>query len=191
MSIDKFNPRTITLFVFILVTGAIRTYLSSDQNMFGLSNFSSVGAMALFGGAYFNKQWKAFLFPLLTLFISDVILQFTVFRQPGNSILYGGWYYVYGAFVLMVLTGRFIRKIRPLNIFLGSIVVVLIHWLVTDLGVWLNNPKFSQTPLGYWECLILAIPFEWRFFSGTLIYCVILFGSFELLQNKYPSLAKS
>src|SRR6267378_1879428 len=116
MSIQKFNPRTIALIAFILATGLIRTYLSMDDNMFGLSNFSPVGAMAIFGGAYFNKTWKAFLFPLLTLFLSDIVLQYTVFNKPGNGLLYGGWYYVYTAFILMVLVGRMIKKISPGNI---------------------------------------------------------------------------
>jgi len=159
-----------------------------DENMFGLSNFSPVGAMALFGGAYFDKQWKSFFFPLFTLLVSDVVLQFTVFYQPGNGLLYGGWYYVYGAFILMVLVGRYLNKINLLNIFLASIAVVIIHWLVTDFGVWLNNPKYSQSFIGYLRCLVVAIPFEWRFFAGTLIYSAVLFGIFEWMQKKYPGL---
>jgi len=191
MSINKFNPRTIVLIVFIFVTAAIRTYLSADQNMFGLSNFSPLGAMALFGGAYFNKSWKAFFFPLLALFASDVVLQFTVFSKPGNGILYGGWYYVYGAFILMVIVGRLIKKVRPGNILLASLAVVVIHWLITDLGVWLHNPKYPQTLMGYWQCLVLAIPFEWRFLTGTLIYSAVLFGVFEWLKSKYLVLART
>ena len=131
MSIKTFNPRTLALIIFILLIGVVRTYLSVDENMFGLSNFSPVGAMALFGGAYFDKKWKSFFFPLFTLLVSDVVLQFTVFYRPGNGLLYGGWYYVYGAFILMVLVGRCLKKINLLNIFLASIAAVIIHWLVT------------------------------------------------------------
>jgi hypothetical protein len=189
MSINKFNPRTITLIVFILITGAVRTYLSLDENMFGLSNFSPIGAMAIFGGAYFNKKWKALFFPLLTLFVSDVVLQFTVFSKPGNSILYGGWYYVYAAFILMVVVGRMIRKIRPGNILLATFAVVIIHWLITDLGVWYQSKTYSQDLWGYWNCLEMAIPFEARFLVGTLIYSGILFGLFEWLKHKYPVLS--
>ena len=95
MSIDKFNPRTITLIVFIFVAGAIRTYLSADQNMYGLSNFSPVGAMAIFGGVYFNKSWKAYFLPLFTLLMSDLVLHLTVFSKYGNGFLYEEWYFVY------------------------------------------------------------------------------------------------
>jgi hypothetical protein len=191
MSINQFNPRSIVLILLIVVVCAIRTYFSIDENMFGFSNFSPVGAMALFGGAYFSKKWKAVLFPLTSLFLSDVILQQTVFNKPGTGLLYGGWYYVYAAFMLMVLIGRYIRKIVPENILLASLVVMFIHWVITDFGVWLGNSKYPQTFAGYLECLMAAIPFEWRFLAGTIIYSAILFGLFEFLQRRFPDLSKS
>jgi hypothetical protein len=191
MSIEKFNPRTVVLIVFMLIIGATRTYLSIDPNMFGLANFSALGAMALFGGVYFNKHWKALFFPLGSLFISDVIVQSTVHYKPGDGILYGGWYYVYGAFILMVAVGRFIKNESVKNILLGSVIVVVIHWLVTDIGVWYQNKIYSQDFAGYWQCLVMAIPFELRFLMGTLIYSGLFFGAFEWLQYKYPVLNKT
>ena len=186
MSIEKFNPRTVILAIFILVIGAIRTYLSSDSDMFGLGNFSPLGAMAMFGGVYFNKRWKAFFFPLACLFISDVILEYTVHYKAGNGILYGGWYFTYGAFILMVAAGRYIKKVSAKNILFGSITVVLIHWLVTDFGVWLNSKTYAQDLAGYWQCLVMAIPFEGRLLAGTIIYSGLFFRGFEWIQNKYP-----
>ena len=38
MSIEKINPRTTLIIAFIVVVGALLTYLSIDENMFGLSN---------------------------------------------------------------------------------------------------------------------------------------------------------
>ncbi len=189
MSIDKFNPRTLILIVFIIAAGAIRTYLSADENMFGLSNFSPVGAMALFGGVYFKKTWKALFFPLCTLFVSDVILNITVFHRTENGILYGGWYYVYTAFVLMVLVGRLVGKVSVANIFISTLAVVLIHWLVTDIGVWIHSKVYAQNLAGYIQCLVAAIPFEWRFLTGTMIFSGILFGMFELMKKRYTVLA--
>ena len=189
MSVEKFNPRTLILIVFIIAAGAIRTYLSSDENMFGLSNFSPIGAMALFGGIYFKKTWKAFFFPLFTLFISDVILNLTVFSKGQSGILYGGWYYVYAAFVMMVAVGRLVKKVSVASIIASGVAVVLIHWLFTDFGVWLNSKAYAQTFTGYIQCLIAAIPFEWRFLTGTMIFSGILFGVFELMKKRYTALA--
>ena len=94
MSFIKFNPRTVLLLVFITAIAAVRVIINFDTQISPLANFSPVGAMALFGSAYFNKRWKAFSFPLLMLFLSDFILQQTVFKAYGNGILYGGWYWV-------------------------------------------------------------------------------------------------
>ena len=73
MSNKKFDPRTIVLLTFITVTAAIRVIFNFNYEISPLANFSPIGAMALFSGAYFTKQWKAFAFPLLMLFISDFI----------------------------------------------------------------------------------------------------------------------
>ena len=191
MSIEKINPRVLVLITFIVVTGVIRTVLSADANMYGLGNFSPLGAMALFGGVYFHRIWKALFFPLLSLFVSDVVLQFTVFYKPGNGILYGSWYYVYGAFVLMVLIGRFVKRVSIGNLFIASLAVVIVHWIITDIPVWYNSKIFPQTIAGYWQCLLVAIPFEWRFLTGTIVYSGVLFGLFEWMQKKYTVLSGS
>lgn len=180
MAFIKFNPRSILLLIFITAIAIIRVVINFDEEISPLANFSPVGAMALFGGAYFNRRWKAFGFPLLMLFLSDFVLQQTVFRAYGNGILYGGWYWVYGAFALMTLAGRWLlKKITIKNFILSALVCVFIHWTVTDIGVWYGSKIFSQNLEGYIDCLVVAIPFEWRFLTGTLVYGIILFGLFE------------
>src|SRR5215212_1836295 len=110
MTTQKLNLRTAILLIMILAIGAIRIVFNFNHDISAIANFSPLGAMAIFGGAYFDKRWKAIVFPLLTLFISDFILHQTVFKSYGNGILYGGWYWVYSAFLLMTLAGRWIMK---------------------------------------------------------------------------------
>jgi hypothetical protein len=192
MSLPQFNPRNAVLFLFILVVAVLRVAFNFSEQMSPMSNFSPIGAMAIFGGAYFSKQWKGLSFPLLTLLISDLILQNTVFRAYGNGILYGGWYWVYGAFVLMAVAGRLInRKVTVRSFLLSVLVCLLIHWIVTDFGVWLHSRTYTQNFKGFVDCLVAAIPYELRFLTGTLIYGSILFGGFELLQNRYSALRKT
>jgi hypothetical protein len=118
MSSGKFDPRTTILLVFISATAAIRVIFNFNYEISPLANFSPVGAMALFGGAYFNKKWKAFAFPLVMLFISDFILHQTVFKAYGNGFLYSGWYWVYSAFALMTIVGRLLLKKVTISRFL-------------------------------------------------------------------------
>jgi hypothetical protein len=189
MSVPKFNPRGLVLFAFILAIALLRVILNFSDTVSALANFSPVGAMALFGGAYFSNRWKGILFPVLTLFVSDFILHQTVFRQYGNGFLYSGWYLVYGAFALMAIAGHLIMKHVTVNRFvISTLVCVFIHWIITDLGVWYRSSLYTQNFTGYLHCLVVAIPFELKFLASTVIYGAIMFGAFEWLQNRYTSL---
>src|SRR3954471_19751395 len=148
MSTQKINPRTGILLMMIAVVGIIRIIINSNHDIAAVANFSPIGAMALFGGATFNKTWKAITFPLLALFISDLILHITVYSNT-HGILYGGWYWVYSAFALMTLAGRMIMKTITVNRFLVSaLACVFIHWTITDFGVWAGSKTFSQDVTG-------------------------------------------
>src|SRR4029079_18054500 len=138
------------LLVFIAAIAAIRVVFNFNAEISPVANFSPIGAMALFGGAYFNKPWKAFAFPLLMLFISDFILQQTVFKAYGNGILYSGWYWVYGAFALMTLSARWLlKKVTIESFMLSTLICLVIHWIVTDIGVWNGSKIFSQNLNGF------------------------------------------
>ncbi len=174
MSIPKFNPRSSILFLTILLIGIVRFVFIYDNQISPLSNFSPLGAMAVFSGAYFNRSWKALCFPLFTLLLSDLILSFTVFSQFNDGFLYGGWYWTYSAFMLMTLSSKLItRKISVPSVLTTTFVVVFIHWIVTDFGVWVGSAVYAQTLMGYLQCLVAAIPFELNLLAGTLLYSAI------------------
>lgn len=185
----KFNPRTLLLLLMILVLTGFRLLVTFNSDELKFANFSSIGAVALFGGAYFKDNLKAFAFPLLSLFLSDFVLSTTIFSKYSSAFLYEGWYVVYFAFALMVLVGRLMLKnITIASLLASTLVIVLIHWIVTDFPIWFRNPTYTQDLAGFWLCLERAIPFEVRFLEGTVIYGAILFGAFEILKAKYPVL---
>ena len=43
-------------------------------------NATAVGAMALFGGAYFMQRWQALLLPLVAMWLSDLVLNNVVYK---------------------------------------------------------------------------------------------------------------
>lgn len=189
MSNLKINPRSAVLLLIILAITAFRLLVTFNADQLQFANFSSIGAVALFGGAYFKNDVKAFAFPLLSLFLSDFILSSTIFSKNSNGFLYEGWYWVYIAFALMVLVGKvMLKKINVINFVASALVITLIHWIVTDIGVWYHNPTVSQDFAGFWLVLERAIPFELRFIEGTLVYGAIIFAAFELLKAKYAVL---
>ncbi|WP_421939595.1 DUF6580 family putative transport protein [Pedobacter sp.] len=188
MSNLRFNPRNLTLLLMILVITVFRLVVTFNSEALQFANFSSIGAVALFGGAYFKDNLKAFAFPILSLLISDVVLYTTIYKQYVDILLIQETY-TYLAIILMVLAGRLLlKKVTVANLLLSTLAIVFIHWIVSDFGSWYKNPLFTQDLAGFWNCLVKAIPFEIRFLEGTLIYGAILFGGFELLKAKYPVL---
>jgi hypothetical protein len=188
MPIQKINPRALVIIFFILVVAAFRVIINMNGPLFPLANFSPIGAMALFGGACFKSRSKSYLFPLLTLLASDVALSLLLLRPYESGFLYSGWYWVYTAFAVMVLAGRVVlKKINMKNIVIAIFTVIIIHWIVSDMGVWLQGTTYAKNAAGLWACLAAAIPFERNFLAGTIIYSGVLFGAFEWLQQKYPS----
>jgi len=185
MSLTQFNPRNAVLLLMIVIIAALR--LAAFSGWGPLTVFTPIGAMALFGGAYFKGNIKPLLFPLLTLFISDVVLSYTKFADIRTGLLYAGWEWTYLAFALMAVAGKLIIKnVNIKNVAIAVVATTLIHWLVSDIGGCLQDNKFSFAVYG--ERLITAIPYEWRFLGGTAIYSALMFGLFEWLQRRYVAL---
>ena len=190
MTKSIFNNRTLILAVYILLVVTIRVISPLLGDFAIIANFTVLGAIALFGASYFKNNVMAFGFLFVTLFISDILLNVVIYKS--GSLLYSGWYWTYIAFFLMILAGKFIMKKVSVTSFLGgTLAIVFIHWIVSDLGVWLGSAMYPQTLAGFWACLVAAIPFEVRFLYGTLLYGAIMFGSFEYFTNKFPSLRLS
>lgn len=180
------SPRSLTLILFVLAA-ALSRVLFSVASLSTLANFTPIGAMALFGGAYFSRG-KALLFPLLTLWISDVILC-RVNAYHEWRLFYDGFIWVYLAFVLMVLVGRYVEANKSVGRFVSSVVLcMLIHWVMTDTGVWLSGTMYPMTLAGWVACMVAAIPFEFNFIMGTTIYGFAMFGGFGWLQSRVVSL---
>lgn len=191
MSLKQFNPRTAVLIAFMVLMALVRILFASQAPMNPLATFTPLGAMALFGGAYFSNRWKAILFPLLTLWLSDIFLnRYVYYHDQQWRLLYEGFYWTYGSFALIALCGKWIiQKANIKNIVAASFVAVLIHWIGTSPGCFMVElSDYPKTWAGYFSSLVIAIPYELNFLVGTLLYSGVLFGGFEFLQRRYSAL---
>jgi hypothetical protein len=189
MSIQKINPRFAVLILFMVAAAGLRLASTFNTKLSPLDVLTPIGAMALFGGAYFGGNWKPYAFPLLTLFISDLVLSFTIHSDYRSGLLYQGWIWTYGAFALMAVAGKLIiRTVNIKNFLAGAIVVTLIHWLVSDIGGCLLQKDSAGMLTVYLQRLVSAIPYEWKFLLGTLIFGGIMFGAFEWMGRRFPQL---
>ena len=137
MSAEKFNPRILVLLVMMVGVAAMRIPNAAQLTLW--ANFTPIGAMGLFGGAYFTNKWKAYAFPLITLLISDLIINLFIFDGK-YGVMYGKWYIIYGIFALIVFFGKIlIKKVNIHNILLASVIAALSHWLIADFTVWMGG----------------------------------------------------
>ena len=177
------------LLIFIVVVGMLRIMNAAELTAW--SNFTPIGAMALFGGAYFNQRWKSFAFPLLTLFLGDIFIHTVIY--DGN---YEGRLLIYLAFSMIVFIGIvFIRKVKAKNITIASLLSTISFWLIADFAVWLGGGTDIRTQLplsrdlgGLLQCYLQGLPFMINFLLGTLFYSAVMFGAFEWMQRRYPAL---
>ncbi|MBE7177502.1 MAG: hypothetical protein INR69_13920 [Mucilaginibacter polytrichastri] len=184
MSVEKINLRNGLLILMIVAAAACR--FLNLANLPVLSNFTPVGAIALFGGAYFSDRIKAYLVPLLTLFLSDLVINY--FYTQKLTFFYEGVIWVYLSFAIMVFIGTRIRRVNVTNVLFASLASVLVHWLLTDIEPWLSSTIYPKNISGYVQALIAAIPFERNMLLGNLLYGALLFGGFELAKRRYPAL---
>lgn len=196
MSVKNLQPRLLVLLLFIVVAGVLRVTAAGHITPF--SNFSPLGAMALFGGAYFADKWKSYLFPLAALFLSDVIVMQTVYKQYASGFLFEGWYWNYLGFAAMVLAGQLlIKKVRVPNVVAGAVVAAVIYWLMADFGTWMSPSNIDMTTgvaytkdwQGLMKCYVMGLPFLKNTLLSNLVYSGIFFGLFEYMQYKIPALA--
>jgi hypothetical protein len=187
MTLQKFNPGTLVIGGMLLLVAMVRIFMALPGTISPFANFSPVGAMALFGGACFSDRVKAFAWPLMTLWLSDVVLNRIVFYGQWR-LFYEGFYWTYGTFAVIVLMGRYlIRDVTIPRFILISILAVCIHWIMTDFGVWLLGSVYPKTAAGFMACLVTAIPYERNLLIGNLVYGTALFGAYWRVPGRFKT----
>jgi hypothetical protein len=136
-------------------------------------NFTPIGAIGLYAGSQFNPR-IAWVVPLISLFIGDLILGFYGLTEMA---------FVYLGFLAGPLLGRFLLARRWSVPRLGAAVFIAatVHFAVSNIGAWLT--LYPQTLQGLIECYVLALPFYGATLLGHSIYAAILFGCHEFVQR--------
>lgn len=177
------NKKTFTIISAFILFAALSRLLPHP------TNFTPLGAIALFGAAYFtNKKW-AIIIPLLAVWLSDLLLNNIVYSTYNDGFMWltGGFLYIYGAFALIVLLGYvLLKKVTPGRILGGAVGASLIFYLISNFGVWLHAPVYPLTWEGLIACYTAAIPFFHYSLAGNILYSALLFGSFEWIRYQFP-----
>ena len=180
MKLNRSN--LLILFILILACALYRVW---DSRPMG---FAPQIAMALFAGSVSKDKRFAFLFPVLSLFISDLIYQI-LYIQGLSTIkgFYSGQWQNYLLIASITVIGFFINKNKIGQIFIGSLAGAVYFFLISNFMVWIgggkdiNNLPYPRSFSGLMLCYSEALPFfKWSVLS-TLVFNGIFFGSFYLL----------
>lgn len=149
-------------------------------------NFTAVGAAALFGGVMFKNSFKAFLIPLLALFLSDLVINNVIYPEfyEGFTFFTDGFYWIYAAFILTVILGRFaVGQLKVIPLISAGIASALLFYIITNFGAWLGNPLYAQNFSGLMTSYAAGLPFLARQLAGTAVYGLVLFGAAYALTS--------
>jgi hypothetical protein len=154
-------------------------------------NFAPIGGMALFGAAYYARRYWAFIIPIVSMWISDLVLNNVVYGQyfDGFVWFYSGSAFTYGAFALIALLGIWTLKCINIPALLVSAVSAsVIFFLVSNFGVWLSSGMYPHSVGGLAACYVAGLPFFQNTLAGDVVYTAILFGVFEWSALRFPKL---
>ena len=166
------HARLIALISAIFVAAALRLVPHPP-------NFTPIGAMALFSGAYLGRKALAFAAPLGALLLSDLVLGF-----------YHGQATVYFSVALIVMLGMVaLSRVSPLRVAGAAVLSSVLFFLITNLGMWLFSGFYPRTMLGLEACYVAAIPFFQNTIAGDLFYATLLFGGFRVAELMVPRLS--
>ena len=153
------------------------------------NNFSPIGAIALMGGALIGRKTLAFALPLLSLFISDLVL--TQVSSAHSSYLFSSTFFmVYGAFALTVLLGISLSKgLSFAKVLGGGLIATAIFFFVTNTGAWMYFGMYPQTAEGLMAAWAAGIPFLQNALVSQLLFSTIIYFGWMMVTSKKPVLA--
>lgn len=172
----------LVLFILILAASLYRVW---DGRPMG---FAPQIAMALFAGSVLKNKKIAFLFPLLSMLLSDALYQ--VLYLNGLSTIkgfYGGQWQNYLLIGSITIIGFFIHKSKVLHILAGSLAGAMFYFIISNFLTWigggldLSGQPYPRTMDGLILCFTAAIPFlKWSLLS-TFLFSGIFFYGYHLM----------
>ncbi|MBI4101555.1 MAG: hypothetical protein HY443_01145, partial [Candidatus Nealsonbacteria bacterium] len=136
-------------------------------------NFTPIGALALFGGAYFSKR-TALALPILAMLASDFLIGFYEVKIMLS---------VYASFMLSSALGFWLRKNQKWPRILGlSFLSAVLFFLVTNFAVWAFSPWYSKTFSGLLQSYLMGLPFFKATLLGNMFFASCFFGAYKLIN---------
>lgn len=182
---ESMNKKSILIITGFILLAALTRLLPHAYN------FTPLGAIALFGAAYFTDKKWALLIPLVAFWGSDLLLNNITYAAyyDGFTWFTSGMLYSYGSIAMIVILGYYLlKKITVGRVLGGALGASVIFFIISNLGVWISGTMYPLTLEGLIACYTAAIPFFHYTIAGNVIYSAVLFGAYEWIKVNNPSL---
>src|SRR5215470_5542367 len=190
--IDSVGVIPALLLVLSAVVYRVTTGLLIHSGASWLSNFAPLAAIALCSAAYFPNKYK-FSVPLLTLFISDAVINF----RYGAPLLDPQILVRYAALALVGCIGLFLRDRVSLKTLLpASILGSTMFYVITNTFSWLSDPGYAKDFAGLIQSLTVGLPQysatpTWMFFRNSLVSDLVFTCLFFVCMNAGRNMGSS
>lgn len=183
----KINKKTLLfLFLLIAVTTLVKVLCAPNINF---SGFSAGIAVALFAGFTEKDSRKVILLPLLTLFISDMLIQLLyladMFKFPG---LYHGQWINYILILGMSFIGVLFRKGGVAGMLSAAVIAPALFFLISNYIVWASQAElmgYSNDLSGLMTSYRAGLPFYRNSVISTIIFLPAFIATYHwLMQGK-------
>ena len=174
----------IVLALLILVASLYRVW---DGRPWG---FAPQIAMALFAGAMIKNKKLAFILPVASMFLSDALYQ-ALYMNGLSQIpgFYQGQVVNYILFASLTFFGFWMRRVNWMKIAAASIIAPTAYFITSNFAVWLGGGGWyhPHTFSGLMMTFSDGIPFYRGSVEATVVFSVILFGGYSLINRLAPA----
>lgn len=167
--------KNIAIVAFIILVAATSRLIPH------LHNFSPLIAMSVFGAAYLKNTKLIWWLPLAATFLSDIALHFFVYSD--FTFFYPGLIFQYLAYGAIILVSTIIfKKVNVLRIGIATLAGALLFFLISNFGSWIVISEYSKNLQGLISAYAAGIPFFKGTFYSTLLFSVLLFSAYYIMQ---------
>ena len=183
----KLNKQIILALIIMVATSALYRVLPGRPY-----GFAPQIAIALFGGSLFaTKKQYAFLLPIISMFISDLIYQvlFNYHLTPIQGF-YSGQLLNYVLIAGTAVFGFGLQSNKLSKYILGFLSAPTAYFLLSNFLVWAQGGGYHHAinMTGLVQTMLDGLPFYPYSVAGTLVFGGVLFGGFRFMVPQFKSL---
>jgi hypothetical protein len=183
----RFNKQLLVALVIMIITSALYRVLPGRPY-----GFAPQIAIALFGGSLFSRQKQyAFLLPLLSMFISDLLYQLLfTYQLTDIQGFYEGQLLNYLLIAGTAVFGFGLQSNKLSKYFIGFLSAPTAYFLVSNFFVWAEGGGYHHAfnITGLIQTMVDGLPFYPYSVAGTLVFGGVLFGSFRVIIPKFKAI---